>query len=337
MVTVKEITNKKEWEGFLEKHPETNFLQSYQWGEFHEALGHTVIRSGFYADNKLAGVMLSAVETAKRGRYLTVPAGPIINWQDKAVVKEFKKEIVRIAKNNACSFVRVRPQIESNDFSKHLFKDIGFRSAPMHLHAELTSQLDITKSEDELMAQMRKATRYEIRKAQKIGVEIRKSTDPKDIQTFYELQLETSKRQSFIPFPYKFLHRQFEVFSKTHNAVLYSAYFEKKLLAMAFIIFYGKEAVYHYGASTVEGRSYPGAYLIQWHAILEAKSRKMTRYNFWGVAKKEGHRFANLSLFKQGFGGTDVAYLHAQDLVINYPRYAVTFIVETVRKRIRHV
>ncbi len=114
------------------------------------------------------------------------------------------------------------------------------------------------------------------------------------------------------------------------------AYFEKKLLAQAFIIFYGKEAVYHYGASTDEGRKYPGAYLIQWHAILETQKRGMSAYNFWGVAPG-GHRFSNLSMFKRGFGGEDFEYLHAQDLIISYPKYAVNYIIEILRKKIRRV
>jgi lipid II:glycine glycyltransferase (peptidoglycan interpeptide bridge formation enzyme) len=110
-------------------------------------------------------------------------------------------------------------------------------------------------------------------------------------------------------------------------------------LAQAFVIFYGKEAVYHYGASTDEGRHYPGAYLIQWEAIKEAKKRGMTRYNFWGVAPENNanHRFSGLSLFKRGFGGEDFEYLHAQDLIINYPRYLVNYLVEFLRKKFRNV
>ncbi|MFI5265533.1 MAG: lipid II:glycine glycyltransferase FemX, partial [Candidatus Levyibacteriota bacterium] len=238
---------------------------------------------------------------------------------------------------NNCAFVRVRPQLESDDFSKNLFKKLGFRSSPMHLHAELTNQLDITKSEDALLAGMRKATRYEIKKALKLGISIEKSTDAKNIKRFYKLQLETAKRQGFVPFSLSFLQEQFDVYAKNGKAVLYSSFFGKKLLAQAFIIFYGTEAVYHYGASTQDGRSYPGAYLIQWEAILDAKKRGLKRYNFWGVAINEGHRFANLSMFKRGFGGTDYEYLHAQDLVINGTKYLLSYIIEQARKKIRHV
>lgn len=336
-MVIKEIVNKEEWESFLEKHIEANFLQSWAWGEFHKLLGKDISRIGFYEGDKLIGVMLSVVEPARRGKYLTVPGGPIIDWQKKSIVKAFANQIKQIAKENNCVFVRIRPQLKQDDFSKNLFKDLGFIKAPMHLHAELTSQLDITKSEEKLMTQMRKATRYEVRKAIKEGIKIITSKDAKEIKEFYDLQMETAKRQKFVPFSYKFLYEQFRVFAQNGNALLYKAEFENQLLAQAFIIFYGKEAVYHYGASTDAGRRYPGAYLIQWEAIKEAKRRGMTRYNFWGVAPldKENHRFAGLSLFKRGFCGEDFEYLHAQDLIINKPKYFINYVVETLRKRLR--
>ena len=336
---IKIIENKKVWEDFVLAHPEANFLQSWYWGEFHIALGKKIHRVGFFKEEKLVGIMLCIVEDAKRGRYLTVPAGPIIDWEDNAANKSFFEEIKKIAKEDKCVFVRVRPQLISNDFSKKLFAKSKFVNAPTHLHAQLTSQLDITKSEDELMSKMRKTTRYEIRKAISEGLAVTKTNDPATIKKFFELQLETSKRQKFVPFSYKFLYEQFKIFVESGNAILYSAKFKNRLLAQAFIIFYGTEAVYHYGASTNVGRKYPGAYLIQWEAIKEAKKRGMQRYNFWGVCPSEqkDHRFYGISVFKRGFGGVDLEYLNAQDFVINYPRYKLNYLIEIVRKKIRHV
>jgi len=338
-IIIKNISEKNIWEEFVLSRNEANFLQSWSWGEFHEALGKIINRTGFFENNKLVGVMLSVIEPARRGRYLTVPGGPIIDWGNKNLINAFSQQIKKIAKENNCVFVRVRPQLKFDDFSKNLFKNLGFIKAPMHLHAELTSQLNIIKPEEELLLQMRKATRYEIKKGIKENIKITTSTDEKDIQKFYDLQIETAKRQKFVPFSYKFLHEQFKIFAENGNVLLYKAEFENKLLAQAFIIFYGREAVYHYGASTDEGRHYPGAYLIQWEAIKEAKNRGMTRYNFWGVAPEgnSDHRFAGLSLFKRGFGGEDFQYLPAQDLIINYPRYLINYFIEQLRKKIRRV
>ncbi|MEX2033081.1 MAG: peptidoglycan bridge formation glycyltransferase FemA/FemB family protein [Candidatus Colwellbacteria bacterium] len=338
-LTIREVRSEREWEDSLAAHPETSFLQSWHWGDFYLALGNKIHRTGFYKDGRLAGVMLSIVETAKRARYLTIPGGPIIDWADKALIDSVFGEIQKIAEKEKCVFARVRPQIEAGQGSKKIFADHGFRGAPIHLHAELTSQLDITKSEEEILTGMRKTTRYEIKKAISAGVEIKTSSDPKLIKKFYEIQLQTAGRQGFTPFNYKFIREQFRVFADAGKALLYSAEMEGKLLAQAVIIFYRQEAVYHYGARTEEGRKYPGAYLIQWEAIKEAKRRGMKRYNFWGVSdpKNKKHRFYGISIFKRGFGGKDLEYLHAQDLVINYPRYALNYVIENVRKRVRNV
>ena len=338
-INIKEIVEKKEWEDFVAIHEEVNFLHSWYWGQFYEKLNQKIQRSAFYKNKKLSGVMLSIVEEAKRGQYLIVPGGPIIDWQDPEIVGAFVGQLRKIAILNNCSFARVRPQLIDSEFSRNLFKKLGFTKAPMHLHAELTSQLDITKTEEELLKQMRKTTRHEIKSAIAQSIKILKSEDPKDIREFYNLQRKTSKRQKFVPFSYKYLYEQFKVFAQNNMVLLYKARMRKRLLAQALVIFYGSEAVYHYGASTDEERKYPGAYLIQWKAILEAKKRGMTRYNFWGVSPidKSKHRFHGLSLFKRGFGGEDVSYLHAQDLVINYPKYFINYAIETIRKLTRNL
>jgi lipid II:glycine glycyltransferase (peptidoglycan interpeptide bridge formation enzyme) len=339
MISTKQIDNKSEWEGFLSQHKEANFLQSWYWGEFHEALGKTVSRIGFYRDNELIGVMLSVIEAARRGKYLTVPAGPIIDWHDKELVSAAFSEMRTVAAVNKCVFVRIRPQLLEDAYAKEIFQLNNTKPAQMHLHAELTSRLDIGPTEEALLAQMRKTTRYEIRKAEKLGVTVKTSTDEKEVKQFYDYQLETAKRQKFVPFSYKFFLEQFKVFFAADKALLYTATFEGKVLAQAFIIFYGSEAVYHYGVGTEEGRKYPGAYLIQWEAIKEAKRRGMQFYNFWGVAAEDDktHRFYTISIFKRGFGGEDTRYLHAQDLVINKPRYLVNYGIEKLRKIVRRV
>lgn len=338
-ITTQPITSISVWESFMKKHKEANFLQSWHWGAFHEALGKTVYRTGFYEHDELIGVMLSVVEPAKRGKYLTVPAGPVIDWRNKKVIDAAFDEMQRIGEEERCVFVRIRPQLIEDDFSKKIFAEHGAKSAQMHLHAELTSRLDLSRSDEDLLSQMRKSTRYEIRKAEKIGVELEISRDVKDVKKFYAYQLETAKRQKFVPFSYKFLYEQFKVFFEADKALLYTAKFEKKILAQAFVIFYGDEAVYHYGVGTDAGRRFPGAYLIQWQAIREAKKRGMRYYNFWGVAAEEDktHRFYTISIFKRGFGGVDTQYLHAQDLVIDSTRYLINFAIEKLRKMVRRV
>lgn len=338
-IKVEDITNKSQWEKFVLSYQGANFLQSWNWGQFHQNLGKVIKRVGFIKNGHLLGVMLCVVEKAKRATYLTVPGGPLINWEDKSQIQAFRKTIEDLAKKEGCAYVRVRPQLLENEKNDKLLKKLGFKNAPMHLHAELTRQLDLSKGEDQILSEMRKTTRYEIKQATKLGIKIKTSQNPADLDEFYKLQAETASRQGFVPFDKKFLKEQFSTFALDNQAILYTAYLGKLKLAQAFIIFYAAEAAYHYGASTLLGRRYPGAYLIQWEAIKEAKIRGLKRYNLWGVApeRETNHRFYGVSVFKRGFGGEDVEYLHARDLVINPLTYKINWLIEMARKKGRRV
>lgn len=332
------VTSKTEWEAFVGTRPEANFLQSWMWGDVNEKLGKKVFRMGYYRSGKLCGAMIAVLEEAKRGRYLAVAAGPVLDWEDMDLVWKWKDSIQDLASDTNCVFVRVRPQLVSSPESLKLFKKLGLRPAQMHLEAELTSQLNLTEGLDALRANFRKNTRREIKQAKKRGIVVSQTDDPVSIKAFYDMQLATAKRHKFVPFSLDRLQAEFDVFSETGNVLLYSAHTkEGELIAQAFIVFYGEEASYHYGASTQLGRSEPGAYAIQWKAINEAVKRGCSRYNFWGVVKEDekNHRFYGVSVFKRGFRGEDVEYVHAHDLVINSIGYTKNYVIEGVRKKVR--
>ena len=262
MVEIREVTSKEQWEEFVLNYAGANFLQSWNWGEFYRSLGQEINRVGLFRDEFLVGVMLTIVEKARRAKYMIVPAGPLIDWEDGEVVRAFKAEILRQARGTRCSFIRVRPQVLENEQNSRMFAKMGFIKAPMHLHAELTHQVDSSKTEEELLAEMRKSTRYEIKQALKLEMQVTTTTNLPEVEAFYDLQMETAKRQGFVPFSKKFLVEQFRVFAQDDQIVLYTAWLNKMILAQAMVIFYGQEADYHYGASSEEGRQYPGAYLI---------------------------------------------------------------------------
>ncbi len=334
MLAAKKVNSKQKWEDFILNHPQGSFLQSWNWGEFHKKIDNKIFRIGYYKDNKLDGVSLLIKEEAKRGNYLQCPAGPLFKTNFKNNFEHFVNEIKKLGKKERVNFVRVRPQLIESKANKKLFKNNGFISAPMHLHAENTWQLKLDRKAKVLLNNMRKSRRYEIRKAKRDGVKIVKSIDPNDIDLLYKLQLKTAKRQDFVPFPCSFMKEQFKVFVKDNQAKLYKAIYKDKLLAISMFIFYNQEAVYHYSATANIMRSVPSAQRILWEAILEAKERDFNFFNFWGIAPKDrekNHRFSGVTFFKKGFGGKRVDYLHAQDLPINF-LYWPTYAFESFRK-----
>lgn len=324
------------WESFVLSQPEANFLHSWNWGVFHQALGKKVFYLGIYQDSQLLGVALVIKETAKRGHYLTLGGGPLLDWHQSSSAMELFTYLNSLAQSEHCLFVRVRPQILDTPENKQLFTHLGLHPSPMHLTADLTLQLDLTKSLDQILIEMRKSTRYEIKRIDKLNIKVTSSSDPAQIKDFYQHQLNLAKKHKFVPFSYRFLSEQFQAFLPDNQVLLFHARHNQQLLASAFIIFYGHEAIYHYGISTPQNQHLPGSYAVLWLAIQEAKSRGLTRFNFWGIAPegKTDHRFSGVTMFKKGFGGQEVAYLPAHDLPTS-PLYTATKTFETLRAKFR--
>ena len=335
-----DATNQKKWDKFVTSHDEANFLQSWAWGDFHESRGKTVIRRvAVDDDSKILGAYVGQVETARRGTYMAIAGGPILDWSNKKLVKAIFEDMKEQGKINHCVFVRVRPQITEGEKNRKLFANLGLKSAPMYLSVEFAGVLDLHKNEEEILAGAAQGLRRKIRKANKTGITVEVSTDPKDIKKFYEIQLETAARHKFVEFSEDFLQKQFEAFAKYDEVKLYTAKLDGEILAQNFMIFYGKEASYHYGVSTELGTKYSGAPLLHMQAMRDAREQGITRYNFWGITglDETKHRFYGVSQFKRSFGVDELKYLHAHDLVIEPTKYKINYLIEKIRAKIRHV
>lgn len=364
------------WDDFVTSHPEANFLQSWDFYEFYRSRGNEVVRriaveedakpaetkknrknnqSSMEKDHtcveenqngRIIGAYAGVVEKAKRGHYLAVAGGPILDWQNRELVERIFQDMRDQGRAHQCAFVRVRPQLAKNSgelLLKELAADktLGLRiqPAPMYLSVEFAGVLDLDKDEEEILKGMRQRLRRALRKGEKNGIEVETSTDPADIREFYQIQMQTAGRHGFVAFSEDFLTKQFAAFAKNGEAVLYKAKYHGEVLAENFMIFYGNEASYHYGVSSELGTKLSGAPLLHMQAMRDARERGIKRYNFWGIVGEDEtwHRFYGVSQFKRGFGVEELKYTPAHDIILNPIKYQITKIIETIRKKKRHV
>ncbi|MCD6550394.1 peptidoglycan bridge formation glycyltransferase FemA/FemB family protein [bacterium] len=338
---LREITNRYIWEKFLESVEEKTFLQSWYWGEFQKRMGNEIWRVGIYRNKEeLIAISLVIKIKAKRGTFLFLPHGPVVFKKEdlEAVLGFLVKELKIIAQDQKCSFIRVSPICERNAKNIKIFEQVGFREAPIHMHPEVTWELDISPSEEELLAQMRKTTRYLIRQGLKNQeIQIYQSHKLEDIDIFYNIHQEVVKRQKFIPFSLDYLKKEFEIFSQDNQISIFLGKYRNEILASAIIVYWQGIGFYHHGATSLKYPKVPISYLLQWEAIREAKKRGCGLYNFWGIApdgSSKKHPWWGLTLFKKGFGGYKKEYVKTQDLVLN-PRYWFNWIIEKIRKKKR--
>ena len=322
------------WEKIMKKYPEANFLQSPAYGKMNEILGYKVISEDF--NDK--GWALMIVRDAKRGRYLEIPCGPLIDWEDKKLARKVCERISEIAKREKCVFVRIRPQLMANKKNLQILADLGLKKSPMHLAAEHTVLIDLTLSEEELLANMRRQTRYDVRRAGKLGIVVEKNRDKKIFEEFHKVQAETAKRQNFIPPDLKTVLAEREAFGD--NISIYTARTaEGEAIAYGMIIQNEHEGDYYEAASTLLNRKLPGAHALLWQAMQDLKKVNCKRFNLWGIAPtgQPNHRYAGVTTLKTGFGGEVVEYVPAHDLVISKIGYLKDYVVETARKKKRHL
>lgn len=320
------------WKEVVKKYPEANFLQSPDSKKMNEILGDKVIE--IEAKN---GFATGAVRNAKRGRYLEIPCGPLVNFKDKKALKDIFDKIRDEATREKCVFVRMRPQLLNSLENLGILKSLGLKKSPMHLAAEHTVMIDLRKSEEDLLSSMRRQTRYEVRRAEKLGIKVSRDNSEKIFKEFHKVQVDTARRQGFIPPNLKVLLAEREAFGD--KIWIYKAEVENKAIAYGLIISGGLEGDYYEAASTELNRKMPGAYAIIWQATKDLKASGYERFNLWGIAPagQTKHRYAGVTTFKTGFGGEIIEYVPAHDMIISKVGYLKNLIVEKARKKRRHL
>ena len=334
-----DATSREEWDKFVTSRPESNFLQSWDFYEFHKMRGKKVVRKLVFDNDIIIGAWAGVVETAKRGTYMAIAGGPLIDFNDQKLVKLVFDDIKSEGLKAGCVFVRVRPQLELSNDSLKLMADLGLKRAPMYLSVEYAGILDLLKSEEEILTGASQGFRRKLRKASKNKIEISASDADEAINDFCKLEKLHAERQKYVAFSSDFLKKQFEAFRNGGEILIYTAKKDGEILAQNFMIFYGPEASYHYGVSSELGTKYSAAPLLHLAAMEEARKRGCLRYNLWGIVGKEetSHRFYGVSEFKRSFGCEELKYTPAHDMILKPSKYKLTELVEKVRKKVRHV
>lgn len=299
------VTDNEGWNGEVLR-KRGSFLQSWEWGVFQQAVGRHVERFRDPADGSMMTAIKMPLPTGRS--YWYVPRGPL----GGDAVQAFDSGI----------FVRIEPANAPAE---------GTRVASVQ--PSQTMILDLDRSEDEILAGMHEKTRYNIRLAEKKGVRIMPGSSGHDgFETFWNLVKETSERAGIKSHDAEYYRKMLEALSgkmgETSDkavAKLMFAEHDGKVLAAILLIRFGDTVTYLHGASSRDRRELMAPYLLHWHAIREAKSWGVKRYDFWGVAPMESrdgklklkdpkHAWAGITRFKKGFGGAYVEYPGTFDL-----------------------
>ena len=333
-------SQKAEYSHFVKDQESGSFLQSWEWGEWQKTLGREVYRFKIIdGEGRWFGSVQFIKMPLPMGKfYLYSPYGPIVVHSTQYIPARHLPEsqataggvhsLIQGIKNkfqNAI-FVRIEPK-DSQIIQQSNYPITKSRN----IQPGKTLIINLSKSEDQLLQEMHAKTRYNIRLAQKHGLEIQKEFAVNAGHGLFfrealELICKTADRQKFKSFPQKYysdlidffaLHRKGEV-----SLHLYKAVYKNKLLSSGIMIDYGKVRTYLFGGSSLEDKNVMAPFLMHFKAIKDAKEKSLSFYDFWGI-ETAGGKTPGFVRFKQGFGGEEKKYAGAYDIPIHLFGYKI--------------
>lgn len=269
-----------------------SFLQSDIWMEFQKSLGRKVF--------DVEGAKVIKHDLPFGRSYLYIPYGP------DAVSFQFAGEVRRIAEQEQAIFIKAEPM--RDEIAQALVR-VGFRHTAKHIQPHKTVVLDLAKSEEELLSAMHPKTRYNIRVAEKHGIQIKPSNN---VEIFWKLMRNTTERDKF------HAHAKEYYQSLLKFCELHVAYTDQTAVAAAIILKFEDKAYYLHGASDHEYRNLMAPYMLHWSIMTKLQTSNIQSYDLWGI---DAQRWPGVTRFKLGWGGRTVEYPGAFDLTISKPWY----------------
>lgn len=324
-LVVNQELNEKDWDNFLLKHPNSNILQSWAWGEFQKKLGNTIWRFSVTDNNQIIAQLLAIKLSIGFNKYIIyAPRDILINKLTPAhhqhqAIKLIIKKIKELAPEHNLILFRTEPSILKNDhISLSIYKNLGFRLSQKTMQPANNFLVDISKSDIDILNNMKPKTRYNIKLAAKNQISIKISKNIDDIKIFNQLNQETTRRRQFKSHSQKYYTKQLDALGQTNSMELIIAYWQDIPLSALLITFFGKTATYLHGASNWLYKNKMANYAAQWSAISRAKEKNCTYYNLGGINYNNQHpSLKGITKFKTGFGGEVVEYIGALELPLN--------------------
>lgn len=305
----------RSWESLVQSTDSSGFMQSLHWAAFKRRQGFESLHLGLFEDNTLiGGGLFYTVRGNKGAGFLVAPEGPILPFQDKEKSTAGLRLLMETLEDKAETYeamaLRVEPRLLAPPDALQFFG-----RAPVDLVPRDTMYLDLSRAEEDILANMRAKGRYNIRLAARHEVTVNESSSLSAVDTFYPIMLEAAGRDGFFVEPKNFFLDLTETLGPAGLCRFLFAEHEGETLATLLLITYGKRATYLYGGISNQKRNLMAGYAVQWAAIQKAKEAGAQIYDFYGYDKfgSPRHNYARFSRFKKQFNGEPVRFIGAHD------------------------
>ncbi len=340
-------------------------MQTWQWGEVKSRFGWTPSYR-LWGDEKnpdAAALILQReipiVGFAARLRVLYLPKGPLLrDWGNDDLRDHVLDDLQKLARQRGAIFLKIDPDVklgvgvpgepeaETNPLGSLLQSELhaqGWRYSAEQIQFRNTVIIDLSSSEEEILARMKQKTRYNIRYAARKGVGVRIGTVA-DIGLLYRMYTETSRRNGFVIRSEDYYQTLWRAFSEAGMLDPIIAEVDDEPIGAVMLFHYAGRAWYIHGMSRELHREKMPNYLLQWEALRRAKAMGCREYDLWGAPETfdESDSMWGVFRFKRGLGGEVSRTLGAWDYPakpLYYKLYTQTLprILDIMRRRAHRI
>lgn len=224
----------KEYSTFADAHPLKSFFQTTEM----EQLGNYSGWKSYYVGVKDKGNIIAASRLMSYSNrlgygYFYAPRGFLLDYYNQDLLSFFTKHLKKYLKQKKGYVIRIDPAIvhlqrdadgkvvengENNENCVEILKQCGYIHNGYHLGYSDTVQcrwvycLDLKgKTEDDILDEMKAATRNKIKKTMKYGITVREMTY-EELPLFKEITEEASERNHFHDKDLKYYQHMYELF-----------------------------------------------------------------------------------------------------------------------------
>lgn len=232
-----ENVSKDKYETFVQNHPKSHFLQSYNWGQFAKKEKHLFPHYVGLEDkqgNLVAATLLLQKKLPFNYCYFYAPRGYVLDYQNSKVLKEFTEKTKQYAKTKKAIFVKIDPDTiyheednqgntivkENmkliNDLKLLGYKHLGFTKNFETMQPRYTFRISLDQNWETIENNFSKTTKQRIKKAEDFLIDV-KIGNKKDINTFYKLMILTENRKDFVTHNEQYYKSLYEIWNHDDN------------------------------------------------------------------------------------------------------------------------
>ena len=329
------------YDALMERAPNAHFTQHPAWvGVPSESAGRWLVFLGEQAgDLKVAGLVRVRRAPVVGCSLLDLFRGPVA--ESPADLFEGLAALKDLAAATRPLAIRIDPYWSGPDQREVAdgLSRLGYAPSSDPLWSSRSLEIPIDRDSEEMLRTFSSDARSNVRKGLRFQIQVKEDAGEACLATLESLYSQMAATREANPRPAGFFRGIGEMCRAwPRRGMVLSSWLEGEALGAIVVFTLGRRAIYAYGASSAGKPKVPKSHLLQYTAMQRARDRGCLVYDMGGFGAGAGEkggqtRVQRINYFKSGFGGREIDFVPAHELILRPVLYRALRSINRIRSR----